>query len=187
MTELRNSFRKEEIITNLIMAMIVATPMGAFAAYLVAGNTSEWLLKTSKLLVDNQVYPMELYTTNLIWSIILSILVTILMPFRIISRRLTLRAGAESPSIKYCFLYALPIALGNTIVIDLFLCLIDVLRIRDIPWEDLQYLMSFEIMWFDHFFVIFLPTLILSYLFYVLFGFVLAVIPPIELFKKKEA
>ena len=105
------------------------------------------------------------YGTNIVLSVILGLLIALLLPFGKWGRKLADKAGAKPPAFKFTLLNAIPLAVGNTILISLALSAFGVWQARsNAALEALAHMPPFLVMWLPSWAKLLLPTLVASYL-----------------------
>lgn len=170
MPRLWGKMRKKEYFLNLIYAVIISIPFGAFFTYLITSYSGDAMLKAAKLIDEFHPTPDDLYHENMNYSFILSILLALVVPYRALSRYFTELTNVRIPSIAYYFIYALPPAAGNTIVIDFILCATNASKLSEAAVDFPEFRsMSFGMLLFNNFFMIIIPTFFLNLIFYILF------------------
>ena len=147
--------KKKERTMGLVMSIIISAAMGALAAFLV--------LKTNSQAAGSAPVPM-MYISNILVSVIIGVIVALVIPLGKLGRGLAAKANANPPSMKFTLLNALPLSIGNTIIVSFFCSLFGVfMGRRGAPAEALAHMPPFFVMWFGSWLRLLLPTLILSY------------------------
>lgn len=151
---------KKERLVGIIMAIIMSAVMGVVSAYLVVRNNPEAVKYT----------PVEmLYITNIALSIVIGVIVSLIIPFGKMGAMLARRANANPPGIKFFIINAIPISVGNTLIISILMSLYGVISARmKLPPEALGHLPPFAVMWLGNWLRLLLPTLLISYVLSVL-------------------
>ena len=109
--------QKKERLMGLIMAVIISAAMGALSAFLV--------LKNNPQAAGGRPVPV-MYLTNILLSITVGIIVSFVVPLGKIGKSLTMKAHAAPPSIKFILLNAIPMAVGNSLIVGTVLSLFGV-------------------------------------------------------------
>ena len=151
---------KKERLVGIIMAIIISAVMGVVSAALVIRNNPEAVRYT----------PVEmLYITNIALSIVIGVIVSLVIPFGKLGAMMARKANANPPGIKFFAINAIPISVGNTLIISLVLSFVGVLTARmRLPVEALSQLPPFAIMWLGNWVKLVIPTLLISYVLSVL-------------------
>ena len=151
---------KKERLVGIIMAIIISAVMGVVSAALVIRNNPEAVRYT----------PVEmLYITNIALSIVIGVVVSLVIPFGKLGSMMARKANANPPGIKFFAINAIPISVGNTLIISLILSFVGVLTARmKLPAEALSQLPPFAVMLLGNWFKLLLPTLLISYVLSVL-------------------
>ena len=147
--------KQKEFKMNMIMATVISLAMGVLVAILLP-------------IVNPQSasQPVAIrYISNILMSLIVGIIVALVIPLGRLGRALAGRCGATPPTMKFNLLNAIPISLGNTIIVSLACSLMGVLMARkNMPPEALSQVPPFAVMWFGGWVKLLLPTLIVSYI-----------------------
>ena len=152
--------KKKNIRMGFIMSMIISLAMGLLSSFLV--------LKFNPEMVKSSPVPM-IYISNTIMSLVVGFIVYKLVPLGKLGAGLAARAGAKPPAMKFNLLNAIPLAVGNTIIISLVMSLFGVVMARmKMPADVLQTVPPFAVMWLGTWVKLLLPTLLASYLLSVL-------------------
>ncbi|MCR5060484.1 MAG: iron-sulfur cluster-binding domain-containing protein [Saccharofermentans sp.] len=152
--------KKKNIRMGFIMSMIMSLAMGLLSSFLV--------IKFNPDMVKSTPVPM-MYISNTVMSLIMGLIVYKLIPLGKLGAGLAARAGAKPPAMKFTLLNSIPMAVGNTIIISLFLSLFGVVMARmKMPADILQTVPPFAVMWLGTWAKLLLPTLLASYLLAVL-------------------
>lgn len=160
---------------GIIMSLIVSAVMGFVAAFLVIHTNPDSLKAHSALTI---------YLMNIILSVILGVILGAFFPFGKMGMALAKKANATPPSLKFILINAIPISLGNTLLISLFLSYIGVLSARtSLPPEVLSQLPPLPLMWITSWGKLFFPTLLISYILSVVLA---PVVTKLVGFKKPE-
>ena len=151
---------KKERLVGIIMSIIISAVMGVVSAALVIRNNPEAARYT----------PVEmLYITNIALSIVIGVIVSLVIPFGKLGAMMARKANANPPGIKFFAINAIPISVGNTLIISIVMSLYGVISARmKLPAEDLSHLPPFAVMWLGNWFKLLLPTLLISYVLSVL-------------------
>lgn len=153
--EENTTVRKERLV-GIIMSIIVSTAMGAVAAFLVTTTNPDSLKVHSAGMI---------YASNIILSVILGIIIAFIVPFGKLGASLARKADAAPPSMRFILINAIPISVGNTLVISLILSFVGILTARmKLPAETLSHLPPFPVMWLGNWVKLLLPSLIISYI-----------------------
>ncbi len=146
---------KKERLVGIIMAIIMSAVMGVVSAALVIKNNPEAVRYT----------PVEmLYITNIALSIVIGVIISLVVPLGKLGAMLARKANANPPGIKFFLINAIPISLGNTLIMSILMSLYGVISARmKLPAEALSQLPPFTVMWFGSWFKLLLPTLLVSY------------------------
>ena len=148
--------KKKERIMGLVMSIIISAAMGALAAFLV--------LKSNPDAAKLTPVP-AMYISNILMSVTVGVIVALVVPLGKLGRNLAAKANANPPGMKFTLLNAIPLSVGNTIIVSFFVSLFGVLMSRlRAPAEALANMPPFFIMWLGNWARLLLPTLILSYL-----------------------
>ena len=152
--------KKKERIVGLVMTIIISMAMGALATFIV--------LKTNAQAAEGMPHAI-MYISNILLSVVLGVLISLFLPLGKLGRGLAAKAKANPPSLKFYLLNAIPMSVGNSIIIGLILSLVGVLMGRSrAPAEALAQMPPMPVMWLSSFFTILLPTMLLSYILSVL-------------------
>ena len=152
--------KKKEKLIGLIMTIIISLAMGALATFIVLKTNAQAAAGTP---------PAVMYISNILMSVVLGILIALFLPLGKLGKGLAAKANANPPSMKFYLLNAIPMSVGNTIIIGLILSLVGVLMGRShAPAEALANMPPMPVMWLSSFFTILFPTMILSYVLSVL-------------------
>ena len=147
---------KKERLVGIIMTILISTVMGLVAAFLLIKTNPNALMASSAT---------QIYVSNILLSLLLGFVVAFVVPLGRIGNSLARKAGAVPPSIKYILINAIPLAVGNTVIISLPLSFVGVFNARrHLPPETLEHLPPFPIMWLGSWFKLLIPTLIISYI-----------------------
>ncbi|MCR4671217.1 MAG: 2Fe-2S iron-sulfur cluster binding domain-containing protein [Saccharofermentans sp.] len=152
--------KKKERLVGLIMTIVISIAMGALATFVV--------LKTNAQAAEGMPHAI-MYIMNILLSAVLGVIISLFIPLGKLGRGLAAKANANPPSMKFYLLNAIPMSVGNSIIIGLILSLVGVLMGRSrAPAEALAQMPPMPVMWLSSFFTILFPTLILSYVLSVL-------------------
>ena len=152
--------KKKERIVGLVMTIIISMAMGALATFIV--------LKTNAQAAEGMPHAI-MYISNILLSVVLGVIISLFLPLGKLGRGLAAKAKANPPSLKFYLLNAIPMSVGNSIIIGLILSLVGVLMGRSrAPAEALAQMPPMPVMWLSSFFTILLPTMLLSYILSVL-------------------
>lgn len=153
-------------LTGMILSLIISIAMGIVSALLITTTNPNILSAHSAFYI---------YATNILLSLVIGFLVTLLLPFGKLGAALARKANAAPLSIKFILINAIPHSVGNTIIISLILSFFGVFTARmKIPVEALSTLPPFHIMWLGSWIRLLLPTLLISYTLSVLLAPVVA-------------
>ena len=142
------------------MTIVISIAMGALATFIV--------LKTNAQAAEGMPHAI-MYIMNILLSAVLGVIISLFIPLGKLGRGLAAKANANPPSMKFYLLNAIPMSVGNSIIIGLILSLVGVLMGRSrAPAEALAQMPPMPVMWLSSFFTILFPTLILSYVLSVL-------------------
>ena len=142
------------------MTIIISMAMGALATFIV--------LKTNAQAAEGMPHAI-MYISNILLSVVLGVIISLFLPLGKLGRGLAAKAKANPPSLKFYLLNAIPMSVGNSIIIGLILSLVGVLMGRSrAPAEALAQMPPMPVMWLSSFFTILLPTMLLSYILSVL-------------------
>ena len=152
--------RKKELKMGIIMAVIISAAMGVLATFIVIRNNPQ----------AAEVTPVPvMYISNIILSIVIGVIVALAVPLGKLGQKLAKKFDAVPPSLKFTLINAVPISIGNTLIIGFILSGLGVYNGRShAPAEALANLPPFYIMWLGSFLQLLLPTLIVSYVISVL-------------------
>ena len=152
--------KKKERIVGLVMTIIISMAMGSLANFI--------LLKTNAQAAEGMPHAI-MYISNILLSVVLGVIISLFLPLGKLGRGLAAKAKANPPSLKFYLLNAIPMSVGNSIIIGLILSLVGVLMGRSrAPAEALAQMPPMPVMWLSSFFTILLPTMLLSYILSVL-------------------
>ena len=149
---------KKEKMMGLVMTIIISIAMGALASFLV--------LKTQPQAAKGTPVPM-LYISNILMSVLVGLIVYRFVPLGKMGRGLAAKFGANPPGTKFDLLNAIPLSVGNTLIISIVVSLFGVLMGRAKAPAGAE-LPPFITMWLGSWATLLLPTLIVSYLLAVL-------------------
>lgn len=151
---------KKERLIGIIMSIIISAVMGVVSAALVIRNNPEAVRYT----------PVEmLYITNIALSVVVGVIISLVIPFGKLGAVLARKANANPPGIKFFVINAIPISVGNTLIISIIMSLYGVISARmKLPVEALSHLPPFAVMWLGNWMRLLLPTLLISYVLSVL-------------------
>lgn len=151
---------KKERLVGIIMSIIISAVMGVVSAALVIRNNLEAVKYTSVEMI---------YITNIALSIVIGVVVSLVIPFGKLGAMMARKANANPPGIKFFAINAIPISVGNTLIISIVMSLYGVISARmKLPAEALSQLPPFVVMWLGNWFKLLLPTLLISYVLSVL-------------------
>lgn len=140
---------------GLIMSVVISAIMGVIAAFMVIRSNPEMTRLTP--------VPM-IYLTNILMSVIVGVLVALCVPLGKLGRTLAIKANANPPGMKFTLINAIPLAVGNTLIVSLIVSLVGVITARTrIPPEALANVPPFFVMWLGNWGRLVLPTLVISY------------------------
>ena len=151
--------RKKELLMGIIMSVIISTAMGALSAFLV-------LSSNPKAAGGRPVAAM--YAINILLAIAVGIVVSLVVPLGKLGRKLTKKAGAQPPSIKFILLNSIPMAVGNSVIVGLIVSLFGVIMGRRGMPPEVAAATPFIPMWLGSWIKLLIPTLIISYVLSVL-------------------
>lgn len=153
---------------GFLMALIVSAVMGAAASFIVVN------FAIPKTAAENMPLPV-LYGGNIILSVILGLLIARFIPLGKFGGMLCAKAHAAPPNPKFFLLNAIPMAVGNTLIIGTILSCAGIAIARmKMPEEILAHVPPFAVMWFGSWIKVLIPTLILSYVISVILAPILA-------------
>lgn len=148
--------KNKELKMNLIMATIISIAMGVLVAFLIP--------IISPQAAGSQPAAIR-YISNILMSLVVGILVALIIPLGKMGRSLAGRLGATPPSLAFTLLNAIPLSIGNTIIVSLACSFAGVFMARNhMPPEALAQVPPFFVMWFGSWAKLLLPTLIVSYI-----------------------
>ena len=146
---------KKERAVGLTMTVLVSAAMGAVASYLVLKTNPQAAVAVSAPVM---------YGSNIVLSVILGLVISLVIPLGKLGRVLAKKANANPPGIGFTLLNALPFAVGNTALISLALSFLGVFMARShIPAEALARMPPLPVMWLGSWVQLLLPTLVASY------------------------
>jgi hypothetical protein len=97
------------------------------------------------------------------------VIIALVIPLGKLGAMLARKANANPPGIKFFAINAIPISVGNTLIISIVMSLYGVISARmKLPAEALSHLPPFAVMWLGNWFKLLLPTLLISYVLSVL-------------------
>ena len=144
------NIRKKERTIGIIMAVIMSIAMGVIAAVVISGNPNA---KTPPFPVFCAI--------NVLESVIVGLFVAYLIPLAKIGRALCERAGAVPPSRKFHLINAIPMAVGNAVIVSGVVSFINVSEAHSsIPAEQAPPLL---IMWLSSWLPLLIPGIIAGY------------------------
>ena len=147
-------------LVGIIMSIIVSAAMGFVSAVLVVNTNPESLNAHSAGYI---------YASNIVLSLILGVITGLFIPLGKLGEILARKAKAAPPGMKFILINAIPISVGNTLIISLILSFAGVLTARmKLPDNILNTLPPFPVMWLGNWIRLLLPTLIISYILSVL-------------------
>lgn len=146
--------KSKELKMNLIMATVISLAMGILVAI---------LLPIVNPQSASQPVPIR-FISNILMSLVVGLIVAIVIPLGKLGRALATKCGAFPPSMKFNLLNAIPLSVGNTIIVSLACSIMGVVMARkNMPPEVLANV-TFGQMWFGGWVKLLLPTLIVSYI-----------------------
>ena len=152
--------KKKMFLMGLIMSLIISVAMGLLSSCLLIAFNPD-IVKTSPV-------PM-IYLSNTLASVVTGLIVFFVIPLGKLGAALTAKAGARPPMLKFTLLNAIPMAVGNTVIISLVVSLIGVISARaKVPAEVLSTMPPMPVMWLGTWAKLLLPTLAASYILSVL-------------------
>ena len=152
--------KNKERAMGLVMAIIISIAMGALAAFLVMKGNPE-ATKTTPVPV--------MYISNILLSVVVGIVVALVLPLGKLGRNLAEKAHAKPPAMKFTLINAIPIAVGNTLIISLIVSFFGVFMARSkAPENIVKDMPPLPVMWLANWGKLLIPTLVVSYLLSVL-------------------
>ncbi|MCR5287791.1 MAG: hypothetical protein K6D93_07575 [Saccharofermentans sp.] len=152
--------KKKMFLMGLIMSLIISVAMGLLSSFL--------LILFNPDIVKSSPVPV-IYLLNTLASLITGLIVFFVVPLGKLGVALTVKAGVRPPSLKFTLLNAIPMAVGNTVIISLVVSLLGVISARmKVPAEVLSTMPPMPVMWLGTWAKLLLPTLIASYILSVL-------------------
>lgn len=152
--------KKKMFLMGLIMSLIISVAMGLLSSFL--------LILFNPDIVKSSPVPVS-YLLNTLASLITGLIVFFVVPLGKLGVALTVKAGVRPPSLKLTLLNAIPMAVGNTVIISLVVSLLGVISARmKVPAEVLSTMPPMPVMWLGTWAKLLLPTLIASYILSVL-------------------
>ncbi|MBQ1492350.1 MAG: hypothetical protein IIZ39_10360, partial [Blautia sp.] len=110
------------------------------------------------------------YVSHILLAVILGVIIAKTLPFGKMGRGMAAKSGAKGGSFKFNLLNAIPLALGNTLIISLILSLFGTWLMRMGAVDATTQMPSFLIVWLESFGKLFILGSIASYLVIVLFS-----------------
>lgn len=149
--------KQKERLMGVVMAIIISASMGALASFLV--------IKLNPNVVHALPVPI-LFMTYIALSVFVGVICALLLPFGKMGRNLAAKAGVNPPSLKFTIINTIPLSIGNTLILGLFMSLYGVgMARRNAPPEVIANVMPpFVIMWLANYAKLLLPTFVLSYI-----------------------
>ncbi|MBO4450060.1 MAG: hypothetical protein J5777_05710 [Clostridiales bacterium] len=148
--------KKKMFLMGLIMSVIISVAMGILSSAL--------LIMFNPDIVRTSPVPM-IYVSNTAASVVTGLLVFFLIPLGKLGGALASKAGARPPMLKFILLNAIPMAVGNTVIISLVVSLLGVISARlKVPAEVLSTMPPMPVMWLGTWAKLLLPTLAASYI-----------------------
>ena len=165
--------RVKEYLTNLFIAVVVSLPLSALYTFIVVENCGKTMLKAAVELNVYDTVPDDLYNENMCWFFVLTLLLTLIIPYSRLSRKLTGHFNISAPSILYYFLYSVPPVAGNVTIIDFLLSyqIASKMAGAAVEFQEMES-MSLGVLLFDFFVLSLVPTVLLGLFLYVLFGII---------------
>ncbi|MBO4636661.1 MAG: hypothetical protein J5685_05890 [Clostridiales bacterium] len=158
--------KKKERLMGITMSLIISAAMGILAAFII--------LKTNPMATQGS-SPLMIYIVNIVLSMIVGLFVALFIPLGRLGRRLTIKAGANPPGLKFTLINCIPISSGNTVIVSIIVSLIGVVTARSkMSPEVLSSVPPFPVMWIGSWLRLFIPTLIVSYILAIVLSPVLA-------------
>ncbi len=152
--------KKKMFLMGLIMSLIISVAMGLLSSFL--------LILFNPDIVKSSPVPV-IYLLNTLASLITGLIVFFVVPLGKLGVALTVKAGVRPPSLKFTLLNAIPMSVGNTVIISLVVSLLGVISARmKVPAEVLSTMPPMPVMWLGTWAKLLLPTLIASYILSVL-------------------
>jgi hypothetical protein len=152
--------KKKMFLMGLIMSLIISVAMGLLSSFL--------LILFNPDIVKSSPVPV-IYLLNTLASLITGLIVFFVVPLGKLGAALTVKAGVRPPSLKFTLLNAIPMSVGNTVIISLVVSLLGVISARmKVPAEVLSTMPPMPVMWLGTWAKLLLPTLIASYILSVL-------------------
>ena len=155
---------KKDRKMGMVMSVIISCAMGVLAAFLVTKTNPDATKATPVVM---------LYLSNILMSVITGILVALFIPLGKMGRDLAARLHANPPGVKFFLINALPLSVGNTLIISIVVSFFGILMGRAGAPADAN-LPPFIVMWGTSWIKLILPTLILSYVLAVILSPVLS-------------
>ena len=153
---------------GLIISIIISAIMGFVASYIATHSGAPQG-------AEGHIPVVLVYCGNIILSILFGILIARFLPLGMLGGMLCAKARVAPPDIRFFLLNALPISVGNTVIISVILSFIGVVSARMKMPEDLVInLPPLPLMWLGTWVKILVPTLILSYILSVIIAPVMA-------------
>ena len=147
--------KKKMFRMGLIMSLIISVAMGLLSSFL--------LILFNPDIVRSSPVPV-IYLSNTLASVITGLIVFFVIPLGKLGAALTVKAGVRPPSLKFMLLNAIPMAVGNTVIISLVVSLLGVISARmKVPAEVLSTMPPMPVMWLGTWAKLLLPTLMASY------------------------
>ncbi len=146
--------KRKQVRMSIVMSIIMSSVMGALASFIILSTTSHAFSQSV----------MMTYLVNIIVGAMIGTVIAITLPIGKLGKDLASRAGATPPSLKFTLLNALPLSLGNTLIIGLLLSGFGVFMGRhNAPAEVVAQMPPFIIMWLMNYAKLLLPTFLISY------------------------
>ncbi|MBO5999472.1 MAG: hypothetical protein J6P87_07270 [Lachnospiraceae bacterium] len=147
--------KNKERLMGMIMTVIMSVAMGIVASFLV--------LKTNPAAAEAVSAP-AMYISNILLSVAVGFIVSFLVPLGKLGTDLAHRCGAYPPSMKFNLLNAIPLAVGNTLIISLIVSFVGVAMARaKMPAEAIAHMPPMAVMWLGSWVKLLIPTMIISY------------------------
>ena len=149
------TIQAKERAAGLMMAALVSAAMGAAASFLVLWDNPQAAELTPVPI---------LYASNIVLSVVLGLVTARVLPLGKWGRALAGKAHANPPGLPFTLLNAVPLAVGNTVLLSLALSFLGVFTARShAPAEAVAQMPPLPVMWLGSWGKLLLPTLLASY------------------------
>lgn len=147
--------KKKSMLIGLIMAVLISIAMGILASVVISKNPNA------------QTPPFPIFCLiNVAESVVVGLIVALVIPLGKLGQALAKKAKATPPSMKFNLLNAIPLALGNSIIVSAVVSFIGVVQAHaKIPAEAAPPLIT---MWLGSWAPLLIPSIIISYVLAVL-------------------